>query len=159
MLLDLLNFFNRTCNWMRIFEQVPPEVANVCIKRYYWNDVEYEKLKGILILFLQNIFVLKYHVVFNHHSRVLAVTKGQLISKCPYGVFNSSKNERKYLTFSTIIPQVELFLFIFWKNWRYQKKISKLCNWPLGSCLFDINFYEPILWYFYVNWISRITLL
>ena len=28
----------------------------------------------------------------------------------------------------TIVPQVDLFSFVFWKNWRYQKEISKLTD-------------------------------
>ena len=29
---------------------------------------------------------------------------------------------------TTMVPQVELFSFVFWKNWRYQKEISKLTD-------------------------------
>ena len=30
-----------------------------------------------------------------------------------------------------MIPQVELFLFVFWKNWRHQKYISNLIDVPV----------------------------
>ena len=39
--------------------------------------------------------------------------KGQLISKCLFGVFNSSKKRTKHFDLTTMIPQVELFSFIF----------------------------------------------
>ena len=32
-----------------------------------------------------------------------------------------------------MVPQVELYLFVFWENWRHQKDISKLNDlykWP-----------------------------
>ena len=56
--------------------------------------------------------------------------KGQLISKGHFGVFNSSKKKyEKIRPNSTMIPQVELFLFIFfWKNWGYQKVLFEI-NW------------------------------
>ena len=42
--------------------------------------------------------------------------KGQLISKRLFGIFNSSKKGTKDLDFTTILPQVELFSFIFWEK-------------------------------------------
>ena len=49
------------------------------------------------------------------------MSKGQLISKC------LPKNEQKF-DFTTMVPQVELFSFVFWENWRHQKDISKLTD-------------------------------
>ena len=43
--------------------------------------------------------------------------KGQLISKCQFGIFNSPKNE-----------QNKTFLFVFWENWRHQRDLSKLTD-------------------------------
>ena len=43
-----------------------------------------------------------------------------------------------------MIPQVELFSFIFWKNSKHKKDISKL-----------IDLYQPITWYISSNWVSR----
>ena len=42
--------------------------------------------------------------------------KGQLISKCLFGIFNSPKKRTKKFDFTTMVPQVELFLFTFWEN-------------------------------------------
>ena len=55
-------------------------------------------------------------------------TKGQLISKCLFGIFNSTKKRTKKTYLSTMVPQVELFSFVFSKNWRHQKDISKLTD-------------------------------
>ena len=42
------------------------------------------------------------------------VTKGQLISKRPFGIFNSPKKRTKKFDFiATMIPQVDLVLFVF----------------------------------------------
>ena len=30
-------------------------------------------------------------------------------------------NEEKRINLTTMVPQVELFLFVFWKNWRHKK--------------------------------------
>ena len=37
--------------------------------------------------------------------------KGQLISKCLLGIFNSPQKRTKKFDFTTMVPQVELFLF------------------------------------------------
>ena len=42
--------------------------------------------------------------------------KGQLISKCLFGIFNSAKKRTENFDFTTMVPQVELFSFVFWKN-------------------------------------------
>ena len=34
----------------------------------------------------------------------------------------------KKFDFTTMVPQVELFSFVFWENWRHQKDISKLTD-------------------------------
>ena len=66
----------------------------------------------------------------------LCRAKGQLISKCLFGIFNFPKKQTKQLDFTTMVPQVELFLFIFWENWRHQKDISKLTDLYLSP--FDL---------------------
>ena len=43
-------------------------------------------------------------------------SKGQLISKCLFGIFNSPKNRTKKIDFTTMVPQVELFSFVIWEN-------------------------------------------
>ena len=52
---------------------------------------------------------------------VIACDKGPLISKCLFGIFNSPKKRTKKFDFTTIVPQVELFSFVFWENLRHQK--------------------------------------
>ena len=55
-------------------------------------------------------------------------SKGELISKCIFGVFNSSNIRTKKFDLTTMIPYVELFPFIFLKNSKHQKDISKLTD-------------------------------
>ena len=38
-----------------------------------------------------------------------------------------------------MVPQVELFLFVFWENWRHQKDILKFKQWFFFLGLFDFN--------------------
>ena len=54
----------------------------------------------------------------------LSPAKGQLISKCLFGIFNSSKKIRS----NYYVAQVELFSIVFWKKSRHQKDISKLTD-------------------------------
>ena len=42
--------------------------------------------------------------------------KGQLISKCLLGIFNSTKKRTKKFDFTTMVPEVELFSFVFWES-------------------------------------------
>ena len=56
---------------------------------------------------------------------MIHITKGQLISKCLFGVFNFSKKTSR--------PEVSywlswIFLFIFGENWGYQKVLLKLSD-------------------------------
>ena len=64
---------------------------------------------------------LQQMLFFIYSSRL--ESKSQLISKCPFGVFNSSKKRTRY--YSTVS---RIFLFVFWKNWRHQKDTSKLTD-------------------------------
>ena len=57
-------------------------------------------------------------------------TKGQLISKCLFGIFNSPKKRTNKFDFTTLVPQVELFSFIFWENWKTPKRHFEI-NWHL----------------------------
>ena len=58
----------------------------------------------------------------------VALSKGPLISKCHFGIFNSSKKWTNILNLTTIVAQVELFSFFFFKNWRHKKDIWKLTD-------------------------------
>ena len=41
---------------------------------------------------------------------------------------HAPQKRRKTFDFTTMVPQVELFSFVFWENWRHQKDISKLTD-------------------------------
>ena len=78
-------------------------------------------------------FSLKYHRNVNIKKcdkSGCTPSKGQLISKCLFGIFKSpKKNEWKNSTLlHTMVPQVELFSFVFWENCRHKKDISKLTD-------------------------------
>ena len=64
----------------------------------------------------------------NLKKKILCKCKGQLISKCLFGIFNSPKKWTKKIIFTAMVTQVELFSFVFWENWRHQKDISKLTD-------------------------------
>ena len=61
---------------------------------------------------------------------IFSPTKGRLISKGLFGILNSSNKWTKKFRLTTMIPQVELFAFFFWRNWRHQKRHFEI-NWPL----------------------------
>ena len=48
--------------------------------------------------------------------------KAQLISKGLFDILNSSKKRRKKFNFTAMIPQVNLFSFVFWKKAKTPKK-------------------------------------
>ena len=50
------------------------------------------------------------------------VFKGQLISKCLLGIFNSSKKRTNEFYFTTIKPQIDLFSFLFWRKLKAPKR-------------------------------------
>ena len=50
------------------------------------------------------------------------VSKGQLISKVLFGILNSPKKRTKKFDFTTMIPQVDLFFFIFWEKLKTPKR-------------------------------------
>ena len=62
------------------------------------------------------------------HIFLIASDKGQLISKCLFGIFNSRKKQTKKFDFTTMVPQVELFWLVFWEKWRHKKNILKLID-------------------------------
>ena len=55
-----------------------------------------------------------------------ATTKGQLISKCLFGIFNSPQKTNEKFNIATMVTQVELFSFSFWENRKHQRNFSKL---------------------------------
>ena len=48
--------------------------------------------------------------------------KGQLISKGLFGILNSHKKRTKKFDFTTMIPQVDLFSFVFWEKLKTPKR-------------------------------------
>ena len=62
-----------------------------------------------------------------------------------FGIFNSPKNEQKKFEFTTMVPQVELFSFVFWENWRPKNDISKLIDlYVYQRGLYDKTLYEKM---------------
>jgi hypothetical protein len=47
------------------------------------------------------------------HLCAVDSAKGQLISKCLFGIFNSPKKRMKEFDFTTMVPQIKLFSFLF----------------------------------------------
>ena len=58
------------------------------------------------------------------------VTKGQIISKCFLVSSISSKKRTKEFDFTTMIPQVDLFSFVFWRKSKTPKNHFEII-WPL----------------------------
>ena len=50
------------------------------------------------------------------HIQTICIAKGQLISKCLFCIINSPKKRTKKFDFTTMVPQVEQFLFVFGRN-------------------------------------------
>ena len=48
--------------------------------------------------------------------------KDPLISKGLFGFLNSSKKRTEKFDLTTMIPQVDLFSFVFWKNLKAPKR-------------------------------------
>jgi hypothetical protein len=54
------------------------------------------------------------------------ISKGQLFSKGLFGILNSSKKRTKKIDLTTMIPQVDLFSFAFWKNLKTPKRLFEI---------------------------------
>ena len=52
----------------------------------------------------------------------MILTKGQLISKELFGILNSSTKRTKQFDLTTMIPQVDLFSFVFLEEFEDIKK-------------------------------------
>ena len=61
-------------------------------------------------------------------------TKGQLISKCLLGIFNSSKKRAKQFALTMMVPQVELFSFVVLEELKPPKRHFEI-NWPLEESM------------------------
>ena len=49
------------------------------------------------------------------------VTKGQFILKGLFGILNAPKKQTKIFDFTIMIPQVDLFSFVFWEKLKTAK--------------------------------------
>ena len=93
------------------------------------KNIEYTERNSILLLWSRWV---TQTVMFTKGQEILkrdvwswsthVWSKGQLISKCLFGIFNSPKKRPKNFDFTTIVLKVELFSFVFWENWRHQKR-------------------------------------
>ena len=61
--------------------------------------------------------------------------KGQLISKGLFGILYSPKKRTKKFDFNTMIPQVDLFSFVFWEKLKTPRRHFEI-NWPLVTVHF-----------------------
>ena len=48
--------------------------------------------------------------------------KGQIISQANYGILKPSKKTTNKFNFTTMIPQVDLLLFVFWRKLKTLKR-------------------------------------
>ena len=64
----------------------------------------------------KKIRIAKWWGSFKTYTAIQTSSKGQLISKGLFGIFNSPKKLTKKINFTTMVSQVELFLFVFWEN-------------------------------------------
>ena len=57
------------------------------------------------------------------------MAKGQLTSKCLFGIFKSpKKGTKKFDVTCKYGASSQIVSFVFWENWRHQKNISKLTD-------------------------------
>ena len=63
-----------------------------------------------------NVEKLMVHAHLCEKIQIIHNDKGQLISKCLFGIFNSPKKRTKIFDFTTMATQVELLSFVFWEN-------------------------------------------
>ena len=70
-------------------------------------------------------------------------SKGKLISKELFGILNSPKKWTEKIDFTTMIPQFDLFLFIFWEKLKTPKGHLEI-NWPLIGTTWNPNFLSTL---------------
>ena len=93
-------------------------------------------------------------ISFKHSKPFLAFLKGQLISKGVLMFSISSKKRTKEFDFTTMIPQIDLFSFVFWRKAKTPKNHFEII-WPLINAplvIFPSSFTISITWTaFYVT--------
>ena len=100
--------------------QIQEYVLDLKILDHFWGQIPY---KMNYFEFVGNTKIYQ-----GLPSRLNLHTKGQLISKCLISILNFPKKQTKKFDFTTMVPQVELFLLVFRENWRHKKDISKLTD-------------------------------
>ena len=71
----------------------------------------------------------RFHIIFLK-QRTLVVDKGQIISKGFLMSSISSKKQTKEFDYTTMIPQIDLFSFVFWRKSKTPKNDFEII-WPL----------------------------
>ena len=71
--------------------------------------------------------------------------------KVVFGILHSSKKRTKKFDLTTMIPQVDLFLFIFWKNLKAPKRHFEI-KWPLVVLISEIQKCAKY-WHFTVGYV------
>ena len=72
------------------------------------------------------------------------IPKGQSISRCLFGIFNSPKKRTKEFDFTTMVPQVKLFSFVFWGELKTANRHFEI-NWPLELSEDEVTNYSGFL--------------
>ena len=65
--------------------------------------------------------VAKEEEITNYYCKTCSF-KGQIISKGLFGIINSPKKGTKIFDFTTMIPQLDLFFFVFWEKLKTPKR-------------------------------------
>ena len=86
---------------------------------------------------LQNLFLCRIHRSSNDPFFKLQGAKGQTKSKWFFQADVSSKKQTNEFDFTTMIPQVDLFSFVFWKKLKPPKRHFEI-NWPLAMIYINL---------------------
>ena len=91
------------------FTQQIKDVLSIINYLFTWftPDKQYQQA-------ITNIFDRKLNIIC--HFSFVILSKGQLISKCLFGIFNSPKKRTKQIDFTAMAPQIELSSNVLWEN-------------------------------------------
>ena len=84
----------------------------------------------IIILLISILITGLIWVCLSLHLKLSYPNKGQLISEGLFGILNSPKKQTKEFDFTTMIPQVDLFSFVFLEELKTPKSPFEII-WPL----------------------------
>ena len=135
--------FLRTRPWMNLFKNI------VLYLRRLWVQWNYKAFFFLLTEVSQGSQPRKQQA------------KGQAKSKLFFKANVSSKTQTNRFDFTTMIPQVNLFLFVVWRKLKTPKRYFEI-NWPFKkirhlkeNCL---NSIEVIFAWTAINWESHLIL-